>query len=294
MDASSDTDDYTDLVALRQAMLGRNLVVEGGSWTVEAREPDRGRRLQEQYRLARQFRVTMETAVAKAEQDDSQLARRALLLQHAETINQMVSLTEAVQGNYLLDDYHEYTRLLQKEEDKCNDDLARNKDIIVRQLLALTGVDEPPPSQLPLRQNPEASLPSNEPAHPDLNEFPTDSDTSRKRPNSADLTHKKRRNVGSRRCHDCKSGTTQFRRCQYWLLTGSKCAKIYCSKCLELRYGETDHDWLLNSDPHDWYCPSCQGTCLCPDCVKERKRALKRSTDSARRSIRTTVPHGEP
>jgi hypothetical protein len=293
MDASSDTDEQADLVALRHAMLGRNLVVEGGSWTAEAREPDRGRRLHEQLRLARQFRVTMENAAAKAEQDES--PRLELLLQHAETINEMVSLTEAVQGNYLLDDYHEYTRLLQEEEDKRNKDLARNKDIVVRQLLALTGVDQPPPARLPSRQHPEGSSLSNDPANPDFDDFPADSDTSLKRSNSAELAHRKRRNVASRRCHDCKSGTTFFRRCQYWLLTGSKCGKTFCSKCLEVRYGETDHDWSSNSDPRDWHCPSCQGTCLCPECVKERKRALKRSSEFARRSVRTTATStGEP
>eukprot|EP00545_Synedropsis_sp_CCMP1620_P007432 CAMPEP_0119006272 /NCGR_PEP_ID=MMETSP1176-20130426/2204_1 /TAXON_ID=265551 /ORGANISM="Synedropsis recta cf, Strain CCMP1620" /LENGTH=406 /DNA_ID=CAMNT_0006958171 /DNA_START=80 /DNA_END=1300 /DNA_ORIENTATION=+ len=97
----------------------------------------------------------------------------------------------------------------------------------------------------------------------------------------------KRRSVASRRCHDCKSSTTYFRRCHYWFLTGAKCSKTFCSKCLIFKYGcPSEENWDMN-DP-DWHCPSCLGTCLCSDCVKERKRALRKESNYHTRGARSS------
>lgn len=298
--------DQADLIALRRALHGRHLVVDGGSWTAEAREPDRNRRLHAQLRLARQLRVTMENAADKAEQSTE--TPRQILMHLVTTINELVSLTEAVQGSYTLDDYHEYTRLLQQEENVATKEMTRARDILVRQLEALTRDRHPTPA----RRQPPPRVADHSTSHrssayavlaPEFSvatlpkeSSSIDTESSLKR-NSMSIdvntpSIHKRRNIVSRRCHDCKSGTTYFRRCQYWLLTGMKCGKTYCSKCLEIRYGDTDLDSVSPSnDPHDWHCPSCQGTCLCPDCVKDRKGALQRACKigNSRRSTRTTT-----
>ena len=306
--SSNDTsaNDQVDLIVLRRALQGRNLVVNGGSWTAEAREPDRNRRLHAQLRLARQLRVTMENAADKAEQ--STKTPRQIIMQLIPSINELVSLTEAVQGSYTLDDYHEYTRLLQKEEDIATKEMTHARDIIVRQLLALTEEKQPTPArrQSSLRVADHSSsyrssayaalAPEFSVSTLPVGSSSVDTESSLKRSStSTDVTAPsmhKRRNIVSRRCHDCKSGTTNFRRCQYWLLTGTKCGKTFCSKCLEIRYGDTDIDSESpKNDPQDWHCPSCQGTCLCPDCVKDRKGALQRACKNgiSRRSARTTT-----
>ena len=85
-----------------------------------------------------------------------------------------------------------------------------------------------------------------------------------------------------RRCHDCKSQTTNYYKCTYWQLTGSQCGKIFCNECLSTKYS------LVNDDA-EWHCPSCLKTCLCDTCVKQRQREEERekSRDQAdRRSSR--------
>lgn len=63
----------------------------------------------------------------------------------------------------------------------------------------------------------------------------------------------KRRNIISRRCHDCKSATTYFRRCHYWFLNGTKCKRTFCSKCLISKYGCTDEEGeYWDSNNPDW------------------------------------------
>ena len=64
----------------------------------------------------------------------------------------------------------------------------------------------------------------------------------------------KRRNIAPRRCHDCKSTTTYYRRCQYWFLTGTRCNKTYCEKCLVGKYAESSDQWKGGVCKHipDW------------------------------------------
>jgi len=102
----------------------------------------------------------------------------------------------------------------------------------------------------------------------------------------------RRRNVSTRRCHDCKSSTTYFRRCHYWFLTGTKCGKVFCSKCLQVKYGAAQLDWDNIKNDSDWHCPSCLGNCICADCVRDRKRAMRKDTSSyqTRRSFSASTP----
>lgn len=84
-------------------------------------------------------------------------------------------------------------------------------------------------------------------------ELPDTTDTLEESAHSkASSTGRKRRNVKiSRRCHDCKSTTSDFRKCNYWFLTGSKCGKTYCQKCLEGKYGMKGNEGVEDSDK-DW------------------------------------------
>ena len=88
-----------------------------------------------------------------------------------------------------------------------------------------------------------------------------------------------------KRCHDCKSHTTNYYKCTYWQLTGSQCGKIFCDECLSTKYT------LVNNDA-EWHCPSCLKTCLCDTCVRQRQREEERekSRDQAdRRSSRRSA-----
>jgi len=306
--SADDNSEQENLMALRRVLEGRSLVVSGGAWTAEAWEPERNSKLHAQLRLARQLRVTMENAADLAEQNLNSCPPRKLLVELIPSINELVSLTEAVRGHYTLDDYHEYTRLLKEEEDTQNKELARGTETIVRQLLETTRNKEFPPNQSNHIPAATAAAPSNilpsghfaidfdlnEPtrkASPSSSHIPVVMKSSLKRKSHevSSRSTPKRRSVLPRRCHDCKSSSTRFRRCQFWLLTGSKCGKTFCSSCLEVRYGEaTMQDSEFDESSHDWNCPSCQGSCLCSDCVKSRKKALNSATDSMiqRRSSR--------
>ena len=111
----------------------------------------------------------------------------------------------------------------------------------------------------------------------------------------------------SRKCHDCKETTNQYRKCSYWQITGNKCGKTFCITCLSSKYtlgGDVLTDENPNGTPikdiiengkHDseWFCPSCLQTCMCDVCVKQRKReeekrAKSRDQGERRASRRST------
>jgi len=145
-----------------------------------------------------------------------------------------------------------------------------------------------PAAPTPIPPAPVREIPS-----PTDSQIPADSHeepTVSKRPLEPTLlkppSRRRRNNKTPRKCHDCKSSVLDFRRCNYWFLTGSRCGKTYCFRCLKVTYG-------MNCDntpatDKEWHCPSCLGTCICPDCVKERRKEQRRQEHANnRRSSRS-------
>jgi hypothetical protein len=299
--AITDQEFLRQVAALRNSLEGQTVVNLGSTWTAEAREPDRKRRLHLQLTLARQLRARLEQAADQAESAATQMERMDLLEQRTEDVNTLVSLTQAVKRGYTLDRYDEYSRFLRKEPVKSDEN--KDRDVIVKQLIAMKE-ERLNPEDLPSARNPSPAVSSSgvaskkrarkpKASSPKASaaakgrEYTSDSESSAKKPAAGrasayaeqdyyeyhssddeeytpDLSaassskrranaakRMKRRSVASRRCHDCKSSTTYFRRCHYWFLTGAKCGKTFCSKCLVYKYGlPSDDNWDMN-DP-DW------------------------------------------
>ena len=297
---------------LRQELEGQTVVAYGGSWTAEAREPNRKQQLHDQLRLSRQLRAKLEQAVEIAEAARTQDERIEIMKQHTNQVNMLVSLTQAAQGGYTLDDYNEYTRYLKKKETDAEEVIKGDRETIVNQLIAMAEERKGPIAQPSVLEavttNPAAAVARRPPPVPAAASKPTtststksssgDDESFRKRraSDSAQSAHssdeeytpgvvgsnsdgggatttgqqqshpaaprrrgtsakrrKQRRTVAPRRCHDCKSSSTYFKKCHYWFLTGKLCSKTFCSRCLIFKYGCTDEEgegWEPN-DP-DW------------------------------------------
>lgn len=274
---------------LREALDGKVVTTEGSALTAEVREPDRKQRLHYQLRQARQLRAKMEQAADSAEKMDTREERLEVLTLYTPDINTLVSLTLAARGGYTLDDYEDYNRRYKAGESKAEDEKTKAHSTIVNQLVAMAeerdgprqwipagaetvapppprarktaaaGVKRPPPTDVPpaaRRPSPSAEFDEDPFFVPSSGDEYTPNETVSGASNS--LRNKKarsskRRSVITKRCHDCKSSTSYFRRCHYWFLTGAKCGKTYCSKCLVAKYGCQDvADWDQVTNDPDW------------------------------------------
>lgn len=105
------------------------MLVHGGTWTAEARETNRRKKVLEQLKLARKLRATLEHAADQAEQL-SQNEARSLLLQHAPDISVLASLTEAVKGKYTLESYDYYNRKAQQQQQNRQEEIKRARAVL--------------------------------------------------------------------------------------------------------------------------------------------------------------------
>ena len=270
--------------ALRDELNGQAVISYGGVWTAEAREPSRKQQMHRQLRLARQLRALLEAAAEKAEQAKTRAERLEILQEQSVHVNTLVSLTEAVRGGYTLKEYDEYSRFFQEFQARNRGN--ENEEATASHLTTTTEEQNAAPSvkrsgarrmKLPIatRRKPtvtakrpatylsasssdeeaprkRSAFPSSNPSTADHDEDCLQTSTKSKQAKSSD-GRIQRRNVLSRRCHDCKSSTFYFRRCHYWHLNGTKCNKIFCSRCLIDKYGCTDEEgdgWEANNP--DW------------------------------------------
>ena len=75
-----------------------------------------------------------------------------------------------------------------------------------------------------------------------------------------------------KRCAHCRNSTTRYRVCNFWNVTGNKCARAYCSTCLltqwtichdvrEELFNPNGTEWseLVGDAKYDaeWHCPPC-------------------------------------
>jgi len=357
---------------LRAALQDRAIVTNAsGAFTAEGRQPQKKERLMEQLRLARRLRGVMEGAADQAEaaasNGESLKDRRSIFMQHTDSIHQLVALTEAVQGRYTLDNYHQHIEWSRQQSEEETRELQQARSVIRNHVRAMS-TSEPRRAPVVARRGSASSRPfrasattragrrpkvshklqqslaggtatstsstgktasippkpsDSAPVDPSLLKkappsaanatsvqkassstakrktpspnYDDDDDDSPKsqgkrpsssssssRPNSrpSSRLQKRRRVVQPRKCHHCKSVSSLFRPCHFWFLTGTKCGKTFCRKCLENIYLERPDpefwdDPDANDDPN-WQCPACLDTCLCKDCYKAREKMQKR------------------
>eukprot|EP00547_Thalassionema_nitzschioides_P002549 CAMPEP_0194207348 /NCGR_PEP_ID=MMETSP0156-20130528/6114_1 /TAXON_ID=33649 /ORGANISM="Thalassionema nitzschioides, Strain L26-B" /LENGTH=282 /DNA_ID=CAMNT_0038934091 /DNA_START=32 /DNA_END=877 /DNA_ORIENTATION=- len=260
---------------LRHKLQGHSVIQYGSSFTAEAREPDRRRRLLEQLKLARRLRLAMESAADKIEKTSND-KRLDILEENSFNINKLVSLTIAAEGGHQSD--YDYNLRLQEQERKKKLEESKVYNTVLNHLVSMaaerTGVLPEPSAasnmnSLTLKKPPSAkknirrrSTPSfeqiNKMQRPLItkkrdfgseyafhgSEFAEVEQGSPKHHQAVQTASRsKRRNVAARRCHNCKSSTSYFRRCNYWFVSGHKCGKVFCSKCLKRKYGEEEPNW---------------------------------------------------
>lgn len=68
---------------------------------------------------------------------------------------------------------------------------------------------------------------------------------------SAATTSKKKATC-LRKCHNCKVAVTQFRRCHFWFVSGTKCGKTFCKDCLTSEFDSPRADWNNAELDVDW------------------------------------------
>jgi hypothetical protein len=259
--------------------------MHGGTWTAEAREPDRRRQLHNQLCLARKLRAALEHVADAAEQSSPQKAR-SLLIQHTPDISTLSCLTEAVKGRSILPSYDYYTQQVQRRDQAKHDEVVRAQAVLDEHFDGMTRARGHPASgsgsgaatsqtecsrgwTVARAKKPAARKPSRSPISSgsedsDFVAFSSDDSTSMSefaRPRrkgthttvSSGRTSKRRRQVETRRCHDCKSSTNFYRKCQYFFPDGTKCGKTFCRKCLEAKYEEDSvDDWEMTKESLDW------------------------------------------
>lgn len=259
--------------------------MHGGTWTAEAREPNRRKQLHNQLRLSRKLRAALEHAADAAEKSSPQQAR-SLLIQHTPDISTLTCLTEAVKGRAILPSYDFYTQQVQRRDQVKNDEVVRAQAVLDEHFGGMTRARGHPASgsgsgaatsrkecsrewTVARAERPAARKPSRSPISSGSEDsgfvhYSSDDSTSTSgfvRPRkkgthtmvSSGRTSKRRRQVETRRCHDCKSTTNCYRKCQYFFPDGTKCGKTFCRKCLEAKYEEDlVDDWETTKELVDW------------------------------------------
>ena len=270
----------------------QSLLVHGGTWTAEAREPNRRQKLHEQLCLARKLRAILEQAADKAEKLSPREAR-TLLLQHTADISTLACLTEAVRGNYTLNSYDYYTQRAQQTQQARQQDVDRAKSVLDVHLDTMAQEEAPSEAEETATKHdadsgrkeaakkPKAKTSKiakkakaqqhsfKLPKHTLLGGRPRTARAVASKPpdygpydeEAPDVVQMKRittkrgrRQRETSQCHDCKSSTTFFARCSYWNADGTMCKKTYCRKCLESKYHLPRDDWetAAGEQESDW------------------------------------------
>jgi hypothetical protein len=144
----------TELSTIRDLWRGKTmLVADGDTWTAEARQPQERRKYwMQQLELAQALRQQLEgaaqqattttattttttfaTATATATATSKEI--RQLILDQIPTMNRLVSLTEALEGKYMVhDDYQEYNVWVEAEQKRRSGELEHAKAILKDQI----------------------------------------------------------------------------------------------------------------------------------------------------------------
>jgi hypothetical protein len=107
------------LSSIRDLFRGKHLLSVGETnWSVEARQPPKQDYLLQQQHLAKRLRQQLEHTNDQINAMTSSKEIRNLILQQTRFTNQLIALTEAIRGNYVLDDYDEYNTILDEQQKK--------------------------------------------------------------------------------------------------------------------------------------------------------------------------------
>ena len=119
---------------LRHKLKGYTVIQYGSSFTAEAREPDRKRRLLDQLKVARRLRTTMESAADNIEKTCNN-DRLRFLADNSFHINELVSLTQAVGGGYVSG--HDFNLQQQEQERRKKANESKVYDTVLNHLVSM-------------------------------------------------------------------------------------------------------------------------------------------------------------
>ena len=147
------------LSKVRDLWQGKTLLAHGGVWTAEAREPPSQRRtlLLQQLELANALRTRLEEGTALVENNSkSSSEARKNIAQFIPDMNQLVVLTEALEGNTVLPErrYQEYNKLLEQGEAKRKEQVKHAKQILEDQMERMANPDKEWPNRTDLPSPP--------------------------------------------------------------------------------------------------------------------------------------------
>jgi hypothetical protein len=139
------------LESVRSLLRGKSLILHGGTWTAEAREPKRQQLLFEQLTLARQLRQTMENTAETADQEGSTAEHvTKSLLDQASRMHQLTALTQAVQRQHVQESYDDYEKWAKEDRQQRNKKVDAAKAIIRDQCERLADPKKERPSRIPI------------------------------------------------------------------------------------------------------------------------------------------------
>ena len=108
------------VMSLQKAIQGKKIVFTGGtsSFTAEAWEFNRKRRLHQQLKLARRLRCIMEGALDEGKKANGTKDTKRIFFERSDDMLELASLTNAVLGGFTMDSYHEYKDIQIYHEEK--------------------------------------------------------------------------------------------------------------------------------------------------------------------------------
>ena len=286
---TNDTDslsesDVKSVRVVQDALKDKLAVVTHGPFTAEAYEPSHKAKAHEQLQIARRIRATLEHAYHQAKESNSVEMSKKIFDNQRHVIYELISLTNAVQGRYVLDTYDEFNSLskntrMQEEQMHCNSlkqihnvwkDLYDSKrpdelleDKVKKYLQKKAKRAEKQLSSLKITKPVKSPNPSIDPKKMSSQNFTIQKVTTKS-------PKPEFHNARSRQCHYCSTWSRIHRQCEFWFDNGTQCRKSFCLKCLR---GNPDFEQEANSMDDQWHCPSCLGHCSCHRCMK-RKNGL--------------------
>jgi hypothetical protein len=139
------------LESVRSLFRGKSMVLHGGTWTAEAREPKRQQLLLTQLALAHELRQTMENAANAANQEGSTVEQATTsLLDQTSQMHQLTALTQAVQRQQVQESYDEYDKLAKDDRQIRNKKLDEAKAILRDQCERLADPKKERPRRIPI------------------------------------------------------------------------------------------------------------------------------------------------
>jgi hypothetical protein len=276
--------DVKTLRVVQDALKDKLAVITHGPFTAEAYEPSHKAKAHEQLQIARRIRATLEHAYHQAKESNSVEMLKKIFDDQRHVIYELISLTNAVQGRYVLDTYDEFNTLSKKirmEEEQRHCNSLKQINSVWKDLYYSKRPDELLEDQVKKYLQKKANRVVDKQSTLKITK-PSKSQNTSKEPHNlfsqnrtiqkvtARAPKPEFHNPRSRQCHYCSTWSRIYRQCEFWFDNGTQCRKSFCLKCLR---GNPDFEQEANSMDDQWQCPSCLGHCSCHRCMK-RKNGL--------------------